>query len=99
MQSLFHISHSIGVNNFAKPRPIQCMGKLLEKCTLTSHSGFSIMDRIKINEQNISIATDPCTYSPKLKRFERSYLADGVSNLITSALYDCEHTVSNYIYT
>ena len=27
------------------------------KCTLTSHSSISITDRIKINEQNKSIAT------------------------------------------
>ena len=29
------------------------------KCTLTSHSGISVTDRIKNYEQNISIATGP----------------------------------------
>ena len=29
------------------------------KCALTSHSGFSVMDKIKINEQNKSIVTGP----------------------------------------
>ena len=29
------------------------------KCTLTSHRGISVMDRVKINEQNKSIATGP----------------------------------------
>ena len=29
------------------------------KCALTSHSSISVMDRIKINEQNKSIVTEP----------------------------------------
>ena len=52
-----------------KQRPIQCMGKLLvDSSGKTSQSGISIMDKIKINEQNKSIAS---TYAPNLKR---SYL-------------------------
>ena len=29
------------------------------KCALTLHSGVSVMDKVKINEQNYSIATGP----------------------------------------
>ena len=41
------------------------------------HSCISVTDKVKINEQNTSIATGPLYHTPKLMRFERSYLKLG----------------------
>ena len=35
----------------------------LEPCTLTLHSYISVTDKVKMNEQNKSIATGPSTYA------------------------------------
>ena len=45
------------------------------KCAITLHSCISVMDKVKINEQNKSIVAGPLyVYIPNLKQFECSYL-------------------------
>ena len=65
-------------------------GKMYIKCTLTLHSGISITDKVKINEQNKSIATGPLYGHSKFEAI-RTLLRKfgvvepcGVSNLVTS---------------
>ena len=47
-----------------------------------SHSDIFVTDRIKINEQGISIATGPLYVHSELKRFECSYLKINVGTLL-----------------
>ena len=67
------ISCSIRANNFPIGRglPNWLARNYQENVTLTSHSGNSVTDMIRINKQNKSIATGPTL---NLKGFERSYL-------------------------
>ena len=46
---------------------VACMGKSSRKCALTLHTCISATDRVKINEQNKSIAIGPLYLQPEFE--------------------------------
>ena len=48
-------------NNFGKPLPIQCMEKIIgvNRAETTLHGCIFVMDKVKVKEQKVSIATGP----------------------------------------